>query len=449
MHSASWGAGEATGTRAALGGGTGRLKRVALTTALLSTVWSAPVAAQLSGQGPVPAAAPAPASAGVQAVPPRWPADAQGSARAPADAQLQAIRDALIEKAMGANTRVSATSWVNERGELMEASQFRTDMQVRGVRVLEYMGDQEPKAVVDVASASQAQARVAQPVCRDPSGAELWRHPMSLRVQAVASPDPQVGLLTAQAARWVDSTLRQLAQADGAVWDTAPVLPARNRYEEALWSAPQPRSPLALQVRVRVVQGWESSVPGARRVQWESRAREWMGWAEPGRQAMTLQLEWTLARSGEAPILQQVSHLPLVAEALVRPSRQWSDEARVRLQGELAHRWQVLQGTLDCEPLVYEARSQGDGQVMLMAGHDAGLRPGDRLVLVDARHVPRRLLEPESAAHLALLEVQQVQGQRAQARQVAGPRMSVDSAQHWLAMPYGASLLAARQEAVK
>jgi hypothetical protein len=102
---------------------------------------------------------------------------------------------------------------------------------------------------------------------------------------------------------------------------------------------------------------------------------------------------------------------------------------------------------------VYEARPQGEGSVMLMAGQDAGLRPGDRLVLVDARHVPRRLLEPESAAHLALLEVQQVQGQRAQARQVAGPRMSGDSlqnsSQNWVAMPFGASLMAMRQETVK
>jgi hypothetical protein len=178
-----------------------------------------------------------------------------------------------------------------------------------------------------------------------------------------------------------------------------------------------------------------------------------MGWAEPDRQAMTLRLEWTLARVGEATLLQQVSDLPLVALAIQRPSRQWTEEARQRLMGEVAHRWQVMQGTLDCEPLVYEARLQGEGSVMLMAGQDAGLRPGDRLVLVDARHVPRRLLEPESAAHLALLEVQQVQGQRAQARQVAGPRMSGDSlqnsSQNWVAMPFGASLMAARQETVK
>jgi PAS domain S-box-containing protein len=94
----------------------------------------------------------------------------------------------------------------------------------------------------------------------------------------------------------------------------------------------------------------------------------------------------------EATLLQQVSDLPLVALASQRPSRQWTEEARQRLMSEVAHRWQVMQGTLDCEPLVYEARPQGGGSVMLMAGQDAGLRPGDRLVLVDARHVPRRLL---------------------------------------------------------
>jgi len=369
--------------------------------------------------------------------------------RSSAETQLQAIRNALIEKAMGSNTRVSATSWINERGELMEASQFRTDMQVRGVRVVEYMGNESPTAVVDVAAASKADRLSKQPVCRDPAADESWRHPMGLRVEVMPSSDPQFGALAAQAAHLVGSSLRARAQAEGSALDMLQLTPARNRYEEALWSAPEPRAPMMLQVRVRVVQGWGASAAGARLVQWESRAREWAGWAEPDRQAMTIQLEWMLARNGEAPLWQHISQLPAVAVALRRPTRQWSDDVRQRLLAELTHRWQVLQGTLDCEPLVYEARSHGDGQVLLMAGQDAGLRPGDRLVLVDARHVPRRLLEPESAAHLALLEVQQVQGQRAQARQVAGPRLSLDSAQNWLAMPFGASLLGSRQEAVK
>ena len=372
-----------------------------------------------------------------------------GAARNSAETQLQAIREALIEKAMGANTRVSATSWVNERGELLEASQFRTDMQVRGVRVLEYMDGPEPKAVVDVAAGSKADARAAQPVCRDESAGEAWRHPLTLRVQAAQALDPHAGALVAQASRWVEAALRSQAQSEGTVLNTALQPVAGNRYEEALWSMPQPRSPMVLSVRLRVTPGWDAAVQGARRVKWESRAREWVGWAEPDRQGMTLRLEWSLARAGEAPILQHGSELAGVVDASRRPTRQWSDEMRAQLAHEVARRWQAVQGTLDCEPLVFEARSQGEGLVTLMAGQDAGLRAGDRLVLVDGRHVPRRMLEADSAPHLALLEVQQVQGARAQARQVAGPKVPLDGAQNWLAIPYGASLLAARQEVTK
>ncbi len=371
-------------------------------------------------------------------------------ARNSAESQLQAIREALIEKAMGSNTRVSATSWVNERGELMEASQFRTDMQVRGVRVLEYMDGQEPKAVVDVAAGSKPDARAAQqPVCRDESAGEAWRHPVTLRVQAAQVLDPHAGALVAQAAQWVEAALRAQARAEGSPLDAALLPVATNRYEEALWSVPQPRSPMVLSVRVRATPGWDASVSGSRRMNWESRARGWVGWAESDRQAMTLRLEWSLARAGEAPILLVHSELPGVVDASQRPTRQWGDEVRAHLAREVAHRWQSVQGTLDCEPLVFEARSQGEGVVTLMAGQDAGLRAGDRLVLVDGRHVPRRMLEADSAPHLALLEVQQVQGQRAQARQVAGPKVSLAGSQNWLAIPYGASLLAARQESVK
>lgn len=384
-------------------------------------------------------------AAWAQSVSVRPQAPARGAS---AEAQLQAIRDALVEKAMSANTRVSATSWLNERGELMEASQFRTDMQVRGVRVLEYMGGEEAKAVVDAAAATPG-AQGDQLVCRDPQDGQPWRHPLSLRVQPVAPQDPQVGALVWQATRWLESALRSQAQSEGAMLDTAMAPVPRNRYEEALWSAPQPRSPMVLSVRLRVTSGWAEGMAWARLTRWESRAREWMGWAEGDRQAMTLRLEWSLGRAGEALLLHQVVDVPLTALANQRPGRHWSDDTRALLAQEVGYRWQAIQGMLDCEPLMFEARGLVDGQVMVMAGQDAGLRVGDRLVLVDGRHIPKRLLEADAAPHLALLEVQQVQGQRAQARQVAGPRLTSDAAAQWVAMPYGASLWAARQETLK
>ena len=408
-------------------------------------VW-AQAGARLAGPGqkaapPVAAPVVAPAAA-----------EPQAHKRTPAEAQLQAIRSALLEKALGSNTRVSSTAWVNERGELMEASQFRTDMQVRGVRVLEYVDGDAPEAVVKVAdnAAPGAPATTALPECREPSGSrEPWRQPLALRVQVDRPLDPQWAAISAQAGRWLEQAVRASAQNDGVPLDTFAPPPVRNRYEEALLSFPQPRSTLVMTVRLRLHEGWQAHHSGARLQRWEAQTRQWLQWQAPERRPMTVKLDWSLARTGEAPMFQHESQLPVMVSAQDRPSMQFDDSTRLHIQREAAHRWQSFQGVLDCEPLVYEARGQGEGQVMLMAGQDAGLRVGDRLVLVDGRLVPGRLLEADAAPHLALLEIQQVQAQRAQARQVAGPRLALEGSNQWLALPFGASLLASKQEVSK
>jgi hypothetical protein len=377
--------------------------------------------------------------------------ESQTAARSsPAEHQLQAIRNALIEKAMGSTTRVSATAWINERGELMEASQFRTDMQVRGVRVMEYVDGDAPQAVVNVAETAAPAGRASVPECREPaSGREPWRHPVSLRLQVDRPLDPQWATLSAQAGRWLDQGVRASAQGEGVLLETFAAPAVRNRYEEAVFSTPQPRSTMVMTVRIRLQDGWESEQAGARSHRWEAQARQWLEWRAADRRPMTIRLDWSLARTGEAPLLQQQTLLPVMVDAQDRPMLQFDDRARKLLQSEASHRWQSMQGMLDCEPLVVEARGQGEGMVMLLAGQDAGLRVGDRLVLVDGRLVPGRMLEAEAAPHLALLEVQQVQAQRAQARQVAGPRLPLEGSQQWLALPFGASLLASRPEVSK
>lgn len=367
-----------------------------------------------------------------------------------AEAQLQAIRTALIEKAMGSTTRVSATAWINEQGELMEASQFRTDMQVRGVRVMEYVDGDAPQAVVNIAETAAPSGAAATPECREPaSGREPWRHPLALRLQVDRPLDPQWATLSAQAGRWLEQAVRASAQGEGVMLETFAAPAVRNRYEEALWSFPQPRSTMVMTVRLRLQDGWEPDQSGARRHRWEAQARQWLQWRAAERRPMTVRLDWSLARTGEAPLLQQQTMLPVMVDAQDKPTLQFDGVARQLLQHEAAQRWQAMQGVLDCEPLVFEARGQGEGQVMLMAGQDAGLRVGDRMVLVDGRLVPGRMLEADAAPHLALLEVQQVQAQRAQARQVAGPRLPLEGSQQWLAMPFGASLLATRPEVSK
>ena len=48
---------------------------------------------------------------------------------------LQAIRQALVEAAMNANTRVSAHSWMDTQGALREVNRFTSDIQLQGLKV--------------------------------------------------------------------------------------------------------------------------------------------------------------------------------------------------------------------------------------------------------------------------------------------------------------------------
>ena len=47
-------------------------------------------------------------------------------------------------------------------------------------------------------------------------------------------------------------------------------------------------------------------------------------------------------------------------------------------------------------------RSQAGGVLQLMAGAGSGLRPGDRLLIMQPGWVPSRMLDPRAADHIAL-----------------------------------------------
>ena len=60
--------------------------------------------------------------------------------------RLDAIRQALVKRAMEGPTEVRASSFIDSSGVLREASSFVTGMEVRGVRVMAYGRDMDQQA---------------------------------------------------------------------------------------------------------------------------------------------------------------------------------------------------------------------------------------------------------------------------------------------------------------
>jgi hypothetical protein len=71
--------------------------------------------------------------------------------------------------------------------------------------------------------------------------------------------------------------------------------------------------------------------------------------------------------------------------------------------------------------------------LQLQAGLESGLRPGDRVLLMNPIHIPSQMLEPGATQHLALAQVIKVGSDRTELQQLAGPALSAQG--HWMALP--------------
>ena len=66
--------------------------------------------------------------------------------------RLDAIRQALVVRAMEGPTEVRASAFIDGRGVLREASSFVTGMEVRGIRVMAYGRDMENNAKAGISA---------------------------------------------------------------------------------------------------------------------------------------------------------------------------------------------------------------------------------------------------------------------------------------------------------
>jgi hypothetical protein len=119
--------------------------------------------------------------------------------------------------------------------------------------------------------------------------------------------------------------------------------------------------------------------------------------------------------------------------AMVNNPSAWARQMQAYLHQGMRHWVAQLDKLTECEPVQFHVRRQGGNALQLQAGQGSGLRPGDRVLLVNPSHVPSRMLEAGAAQHLALAEVVRVGLHRTELQQLAGPALA--SQGPWMALP--------------
>lgn len=316
--------------------------------------------------------------------------------------QLQAIRDALVETTLAAPVRVQSYGWIDAEGRLHESTQFTSDTRVRGVRVQAYVEDPD----APVAATPPVRVQVDADVL--PSG--LGRQAQS---------DPQRCLATAR--RWRQA-LHVQASPGPAGERLLPL--ARQLQQSFIDAARDSRRWVAQRRPYQPVSAYEEALLGR-----DIDRTDWLARIELAGAPDALE-----ARIEIAPLQQPTQArrvrvlLPGVQTRIGVIATLDAAALRAAMEGALAS----LERQSACDPLWYTVAGSGE-RMHLREGLAHGLRPGDRLLLVERQHLPSRLLEPGAARALALVQVGMPSEHGTPLRWLAGPRP--EQAGDWVALP--------------
>ena len=357
---------------------------------------------------------------------------ASRSARSPSakqhEAQLEAIRQAILQATIDRPTRVLSSAWIDDKGALHESAHFQSEAQVRGVRVLSYLQDEQdaaPQVSAEVLPWGWREARTQATECKAPP--RPWRLPLVLQTRveqgfAGAQQFASQSLMHIASQSWT-----QQMQASQRWRAQHKALPPENAYMRALTGPSE--SPTGWTAEL-VLKPHASAAGFSMRQAWHALSQNENDW------------RWTLSftlgerHTSHGPIeprwqIEQI--ISIDPQAASQNPSAWVHRLKEQVQQQMQVWVKQLDKRSECEPVQFHVRRSGAEGLQLQAGFESGLRAGDRVLLVNPSHIPSQMLEPGATQHLALAQVVKVGPERTELQQLAGPALAAQG--HWMALP--------------
>jgi hypothetical protein len=341
------------------------------------------------------------------------------------EVHLAAIRQAILNATLDRPTRVISTAWVDQQGALHESAHFHSEAKVSGVRILSYLpGDESPAQISADVLPWGYRPNQADKTCRPAPRA--WRLPLLARTHmAEGFSGPQL-FASQMLLNMANDTWHQRMQQSPRWRVQAATVSSANSYLRALSSSEEARSTWVADLSLKP-HGPATPSSWTDRLNPQDKTPVW-------RWTLTLSLGKDPAQAGPSPALWQAEHTFSIdpSQMANRPSL-WQQQLQTEIQTQVNKWVSQLEKRTECEPVQFQVVREGTESFQLQAGTGSGLRPGDRVLLIDPAHVPSRMLEAGVAQHLALAQVVKVGHHRSELLQLAGPRLPQQGA--WLALP--------------
>ena len=350
------------------------------------------------------------------------PALAETGTDPSAEARLEAAKNAMVDHALSQPTRIHSAAWVDENGVLHEQNRFQATGKIRGIRMPSYL----PQPAVEEVESEGSDALLADGSgsLERPDGQNEEERCLSLPGLAhMAVLDLEVltppGSGAAGYARQLEAETRRLLlrRFEGAPgWRLAPRHQAASLtsdYERAVYEGPRNRRPLQLTLALSVRQ--ESQKPRWWNLPAKAIApvKDNFGPFRQSTPALELDLELRLSTPDDPAYLWVgYDSLRLGARA-----SQWSPAVQPRDIGKIYARlnqwFDALEARQSCEAPRYAVSGIVRGQYVVSGGRQAGLKPGDKLILANGLRTPEAVLAQGVDSSMALAEVRWIEEEEA------------------------------------
>ena len=344
------------------------------------------------------------------------------------EAQLSAIRQAILQATIDRPTRVLSSAWIDDKGALHESDHFQSEARVRGVRVLSYLDDGKdaaPQVSAEVLPWGWRTAQSKATKCSAPP--RPWRLPLVLQIRTENGFTGMQNFASQSVLNIASQVWSEKMQASQRWRAQLKEYPPENAYMRALtgpnesptgWTAEMVLKPYA----PAAAMGFQKA--------WHALSKDEADW------------RWTLSFTlGERhsptgliePHWQIEQVIAIDPQTLSQQPSAWIHPLKEQLQNQIQAWVQQLDKRSECEPIQFHVRRTGPEGLQLQAGFESGLRAGDRVLLMNPSHIPSQMLEPGATQHMALAQVIKVGPDRTELQQLAGPALAAQG--HWMALP--------------
>jgi hypothetical protein len=320
--------------------------------------------------------------------------------------RLDAIRQALVMRAMEGPTEVRASAFIDGRGVLREASSFVTGMEVRGIRVMAYGRDMDAPAKSGISIDS------SKPLppngCKQAAKSTVW-HQLTWDFVTVQMPVP-----FQYEAQQIEFQLRKQAFAAG--------------QQSGIWRLNERKSASDTYERLLVGQG-EQHVPWLLKLS-----------ISPSRDSAhlsnTYDIHWELVSRAQGITLFETDQKITINQPQIVPgsSRPLEPVVVAQIQSAVQFMVQGMERVLSCRVPQFEVLKVRNDLVRIAGGSGSGLKVGASMVLTDKQQLPSRALEPRAFDSLAMAEVVSVNEFSAELKLKTSAKISTTS--QWMAVPY-------------